>query len=158
MGRMYTIVDKARATTVARDLVEILAASAKNLRVHGWAFSQTSEVGDAQEEFVQVTANRGVGSVTSGSGGASATPQPLDDADAACGATVEVGNTTVMATGSGSLEELEAHSVNVRAPYLMIYTPEMRPRIAAGNRWTLELETTPADSITYNLTVWIEEE
>lgn len=154
MGRMYTVVDKARAITAQVDLVEILAGTGKTVVVHGWLFTQETETGDAAEEMLRLVCERGVAG-TSGSGGTTATCHPRMDNDTACGATVEVGNTTKYA--AGTLEELEVHAVNIRQPYLMIYTPEMRPYIVPADRWIIELETTPADSITYSLTVWFEE-
>jgi hypothetical protein len=62
-----------------------------------------------------------------------------------------------MAAGSGSLEELEAYVWNIRVPLQQVYMPESRPVISPGNRWTLELESTPADSITISGTVLLEE-
>jgi hypothetical protein len=157
MGRLYTASFKAIAVTAAQDLIEILGASDSLTIVRRWVLSQTTEVGDAQEEGLLLTTNRGIGAVTSGSGGGSITAQPVHDGDAAFGGTIERNNTSQMAAGSGSLEELETHSWNVRVPYDMTYLPEDRPVISPGNRWTLELETVPADSITMNLTVWLEE-
>ena len=105
-----------------------------------------------------LTTNRGVGTVTSGSGGATVTPQQVEDQDSTFGGTVERNNTTIMAVGTGTLEtDLEVHCWNVRVPYQKIYTPETRPVIGPGNRWTLELETAPADSITMSGVVTFEE-
>lgn len=157
MGRMYTAVFKDIAVSAAQDLFEVLAATGKPVVVHGFLLGQTSELADAAEEQLRLTTNRGVGSVTSGSGGAAVTAQPVDDADTAFAGTIERNNTTIMAVGTGSLEELEAHVWNIRAPYMHWYTPETRPKIAPGNRWTLELESTPADSITMSGTLWLEE-
>lgn len=156
MSRMYITHFKAVACTAVQDFFEILAATAKPVKIHGFSLSQTTEVGDAAEEGLLVTTNRGVGA-TSGSGGSTHTPQPIDDPDTASGAVVEINNTTAMTAGGGSIEELEAHCWNVRVPYVFWYTPEMRPRIVPGDRWTLELETTPADSITVSGNVWFEE-
>ena len=156
MGRMYTAVFKDIAVTAAQDFFEVLAATAKPVVIHGFILGQTTELGDAAEEQLRLTTNRGVGSVTSGNGTA-VTAQPIDDVDTAFGGTIERNATTVMAAGSGSIEELEAHVWNVRAPYVHWYTPETRPKIAPGNRWTLELESTPADSLNISGTLYIEE-
>lgn len=156
MGRIYTAVFKGIAVTAAQDLFEVLAATGKPVLVHGFILGQTTELGDAAEEQLLLTTNRGVGSVTSGNGTA-VTPQPLDDADTAFAGTVERNATTIMAVGTGALEELETHVWNIRAPYTHWYTPETRPKIAPGNRWTLELESTPADSITMSGTLFLEE-
>lgn len=158
MARMYSAVFKAVAITAAQDLFEILAATGKGIYIHGFAIGQSTEEGDAQSEMLQLTTNRGVGAVTSGSGGSTATPQAVQDADSNSGATVEINNTTRMVVGSGTLEELEAHCWNVQIPYIFWYTPETRPYITPGNRWTLELEDAPADSITASGTVWFEEQ
>jgi hypothetical protein len=46
---------------------------------------------------------------------------------------------------------------NIRVPFQRIYTPETRPIISPGNRWTLELESAPADSVTMHGYVIFEE-
>jgi hypothetical protein len=155
---MFTATFKEVAVTAAQDLFEILAPTDGILRIHSFLLSQKTETGDAAEEMLTVTTNRGTGSVTSGSGGASVTPQPIDDGDSAFGGTVERNNTTILAAGSGTLEtDLEVHTWNIRVPYRHVYTPEERPVISPGDYWTLELETAPADSVTMSGTVWFEE-
>jgi hypothetical protein len=158
MGRMHTAVFKEIAVTAAQDLFEVLAPADAIVVIHKWVLSQKTETGDAAEEMLTITTNRGVGSVTSGSGGATVTPQPVQDGDAAFGGTVERNNTTIMAVGSGTLEtDLEVHEWNIRVPYINVYTPEERPVISPSNRWTLECETAPADSITMSGMVVFEE-
>lgn len=156
-SRIYTASFKAVAVTAAQDFFEILAPSTMSIVIHGWLLNQVTEAGDAQEEMLQITTNRGEGSVTSGSGGSSVTPRPLSRGDAASSATVEANNTTRMVVGSGTLVELEVHSWNERVPYQFWYTPETRPMIRPGDRWTLECETAPADSVTVSGTIWFEE-
>ena len=154
MGRMYTVLFKAVAVTAQQDFIELTAPSDSILKIHEWELSQVTEVGDAAEEQLQVTVNRGIGS-TSGSGGSAATPQPLDDGDAAAGFTAEVNNTTKMSVGT--IEEIFPQCWNVRMPFTRIYTPETRPVVGPSELWTLELETTPADSITISGYVTVEE-
>lgn len=154
MGRMYSVSFKDVAVTAAQDFFEILAGTGKPLRIHGFLLGQTTEAGDAQEEQLKVIINRGVG-VTSGSGGSTATPAPLDASDQASGATVEINNTTRI-TG-GTITELEPHVWNLRAPYPFFYPPELRPLVRAGDRLAFELETTVADSVTISGVVWFEE-
>lgn len=158
MGRFYTAAFKSTAVTAAQDLFEIAAPSDAVVAIHEWGLFQTTELGDAAEEQLLLTTNRGVGTVTSGSGGASVTPQPISDGDAAFGGTVERNNTTIMAVGTGTLEtDLEVLAWNIRVPFTRIYTPETRPVVSPGNRWTLELESTPSDSITMHGYVIFEE-
>ena len=154
MGRMYTAVFKAVAVTAQQDFFEVLAGTNKPVKIHAWQLAQSTEIGDAMEEGLALTCNRGVGSTT-GTGGTTPTAAPVSVDDTACGATIEANNTTKMTVGT--ITELEDHVWNVRVPYMMVYTPEMRPYIKPGDRWTLELETTPADSITISGTIWLEE-
>lgn len=154
MGRMYTAAFSAQAQTAQVDFFELLAATGKPVRVHAIHLSQVSEVGDAAEEGLAVIIKRGVG-VTSGSGGATPTPAPIDVNDAAAGATVESCNTT-KATG-GTFTTLEAHNWNIRQPFVRIYAPEERPRVHPGDRLVVELGTTEADSITFSGTLVFEE-
>lgn len=158
-GIMYTAVFKGVAVTAAQDLFEVLAPTARSIRIHGWVLSQSTEIGDAQEEQLVITTNRGTGSVTSGSGGSTATATPLiaDSPSLPSGGAVEINNTTRLAVGSGTLTtDLEVHAWNVRVAYPHWYTPETRPLVRAGDRWTLESESTPADSITMNGTLYFE--
>lgn len=156
-GRFFTAVFKDIAVTAAQDLFELTAGSGNPVIIHGWAISQKTEVGDAAEEGLVITCNRGTNLTTSGSGGSSVTPQPLDDDGAAVTASIERNNTTIMAVGTGAIEELEAHAWNVRGNLIMFYPPELRPKVKASARWTLELETAPADSITMSGTLYFEE-
>lgn len=157
MGRVYETFTSGVAVTTAIDMWEILAATGKPIRVHEWNVWQTTDLGDAAEEILTIQEVRGVGSVTSGSGGSSPTIHPTDDNDAANGATVEANNTTRMAAGSGTLESLAARGWNIRIPYEKVYTPETRPRINPGDRWTLAITTAPADSITISTSIKYEE-
>jgi len=154
---MYTAQVSAVAITAAQDLFEILAPSDAIVVVHGFSLFQTTDVGDAAEEILRLETVRGVGSVTSGSGGSTPTPQPLQDGDAAFGGTVEANNTTRMAAGTGTLETLGQIGWNVRIPMVHYYTPETRPILSPGNRWTLSLPAAPSDSLTTSATVWFEE-
>lgn len=157
MGRMYTAIFKGVAVTAQQDFFEIQCPTDSVTIIHNWTLSQNTEFGDAQEEQLLVTLNRGVGTVTTGSGGTTVTPQPVEDGDVAYGGTVKANNTTKMAVGTGTLEELDVDNWNERQSFPRIYAPEDRPVISPGNRWTLELETTPADSVTISGKVTFEE-
>lgn len=156
MGRMYTTQTNGVTYNEARDFWEILAATAKPVYIHEWEIFQTSDVGDTQEEIIRIEEIRGVGSVTSGSGGSSPTVHPIDDNSAPVGATVEANNTTRMAVGTGTLETLGQYGWNVRIPLTKTYTPETRPRVNPGDRWTLG-SGAPADALTLSTRIVFEE-
>jgi hypothetical protein len=157
MGRLYTAQVSAVAVTAAQDIFEIASPTDAVTVIHEWNVFQTSDVGDAAEEILRLECVRGVGTVTSGSGGTTVTPQPVEDGDVAYGGTVEANNTTRMAVGTGSLDTLPQMGWNVRTEYLKVYTPETRPTISPGNRWTLSLPSAPGDSLTLSATVTFEE-
>ena len=157
MGRVYTAQVSGVAVTAAQDIFEVLAGTGKPIRIHGWSLFQTSDAGDSAEELLRVEVVRGVGAVTSGSGGSSPTVHAVSDQDGSTGATVEANNTTRMVVGSGTLETLEQYGWNVRIPWVHYYTPELRPFVVAGDRWTLALAAAPADEITLGATIYFEE-
>lgn len=157
MGRLYTVSFEDVAVTAVQDLFEVLAPSNRPVFVHGWHLAQTSDVGDAAEEILQIETVRGVGN-TSGSGGSTPGENPVNVDDAAATTVVEANNTTRMVAGGGSLLNLEQYGWNIRIPWTHFYTPELRPKVAPADHWTLSLNDTPADSITVSGTLWIEEQ
>jgi len=148
MGILYTAQFNAVAVSAAQDLFEVAAPTNAIVIIHEWNIFQTSDVGDAAEEIMRLECVRGVGTVTSGTGGTAVTAQPVMDGGPAFGGTVEANNTTRMVVGTGTLETLPQHGWNVRSEYPKIYTPETRPIISPGNRWTLSLPTAPVDALT----------
>lgn len=157
MPRVFSAPIVAASQTLAQDIYEVLASTAKPVYILGWHLYQISDVGDAAEEIVQIDSVRGVGTVTSGSGGGTVTVQPVDDNDTPTAPTVERNNTTRMAAGTGSLETLESYGWNVRAPWTHWFPPEARPRLTPGDRWTLSLPTAPADALSIGATLWLME-
>ena len=153
MSRVYTVVFAGVAVTAQQDLFEITAASGKTLRIRGGFLTQSTEVGDAQEEGLDIRAKSGA--TTSGSGGSAPTPTPLNVSDAAAGFSAETNNTT-KAT-SGTIVTHHADNWNVRAEKQYVLPPEMCVELTGSRRFTLELATTPADSITMSGTLYVEE-
>lgn len=154
MGRIYTIDIPPTAITVAADLVEITPGDDKLVIVHGFEILQTTDLGDVAEEIIGLLWVRG--HTTSGSGGSSATPRPVNPSDAAAAMTAEVLNTTQ--ASAGTTVNLQRHGWNVRIPTPVIYTPETRPQVSQGNTsLVLRMAAAPADSITISGCVTVEE-
>lgn len=153
MGRMYTAQFNGVAATAQQDLFEIVAPSTAIVVIHELCLSQLTEVADAAEEMLLILLKSG--STTTGSGGSAPSKVAQLFGDAASGATVAANNTT-KATG-GTIVTHHAWNWNVRVPFQMIWTPETRPVLAPSRRWTCELATTPADSITISGSVTWEE-
>lgn len=160
MGRIYTVVFQGTVTNAGgdQDLIEIAPADDKPIKLLGFSLAQISEVGDAAEEGLRVSVLRMTATVTSGSGGSAPTPTPMDSADAACGAAVEVNNTTVATTSGSTLQVVEL-GWNVRnSPFDFWFPPGCAPKAKGTEYLFVRLQTTPADDFTGCFTFWIEEE
>lgn len=146
---MYTAVFNGVNVTVQQDLFELTAPATAALYLHSVEITQSSEVGDAQEEGLNILIKRGA--TTSGSGGTAPTPVPLDPGTTAFGGAVEANNTTKATLGT--IVTLYAGNWNVRGPFLYLPPPEDRIAIPPSGRLTVELATTPADVITMSGTL-----
>lgn len=135
------------AFTTQIDIFEFLSGTNMPVVVYGFEIGQTSEVGDAQEEVLTLVLKRVTASPTSGSGGGTSTPQPINSSGAAvaAGTAFETGNTTKL-TGGTSVD-MARIPWNVRQPYLYRPLPEEMIILAPATRLVLELATTPTDSI-----------
>lgn len=153
MGMLYSAQFNGVAATAQQDLFELVAPADAVVVVHQVVLSQSTEVGDAAEEGLAILVKRGA--TTSGSGGSAVTPAPLEFGFAAAGSTVEANNTTK--ASAGTIVTLHSEVWNVRSQLLILPTPELRIVLSPSQRLTVELATTPADSITLNGTLYFEE-
>jgi hypothetical protein len=133
------------AFTAQIDVLEIIPASAKPVMLLGWEFGQTSEVGDAQEEWLELVLKYYTTAGTTGSGGGTSTFRPTTPNSTTAGVTLKTGNTTKY-TGGTSIE-MARFPWNVRQTCLYIPLVEERIVADASKPLVLELVTTPADSI-----------
>ena len=161
MGRIYTVTYSGTITNAGgdTDLLELLPADDKPVKLRGVTFSQTSETGDTEEEILRISIIRLTATVTSGSGGASATPESMDSADAAAGCTCEVNNTTV-ATTSGATDILYDLAWNLRASPYDFWFPDAAycPKVKQGEALVVRQQTTAADDYSGVFTFIFEEE
>lgn len=161
MSRIYTVVYQGTITNAGgnTDLLEVLPADDKPVKLRGFSLAQTSEVGDSAEEGLRITVQRFPATVTSGSGGASATPNPLDSADSAAGFAAEVNNTTVATTSSTAVILCE-YGWNIRnSPFIEWFPdPQFAPKVKQGEGLIIRQETTATDDYDGRFTFWLEEE
>jgi hypothetical protein len=160
MGRIYSVSYQGTITNAGgdTDLLELLPADDKPVKLRGLLLSQTSEVGDAAEEGLRISIMRLPATVTGGNGTAT-TPIPMDSADAAAGVAAECNGTTV-ATTSGSAVTLAEMAWNIRnSPYEMWF-PDDRfcPKAKQGEALVVRQQTTAADDYSGCFTFWVEEE
>ena len=136
------------AFTASIDVFELLAATGKPVELIAFEFGQTSEVGDAQEEQLPLKLVRLSGSFTSGSGGGTSTfRRTASTNDTAPDVTLETGNTTQAAAGSGTANEVADFVWNVRTSCLYVPVPEERFVLLPGEALALQMISAPVDSI-----------
>lgn len=152
MGMLYAVTFSGVAVTAQQDFFEYTAPSDGTVIIHSVELTQGTDVGDAASEGLSILHKRG--QTTSGSGGTAPTPVPLEAISAASGGTAEVNNTTKASVGT--IVTLHASNWIIQQPYLWLPTPEMRHVVGPGVRYTVELATTPTDSITVSGTMIFE--
>jgi hypothetical protein len=151
---MYVTSFENVAVTASQDFFEITPGDDKIVFIHALFLSQSSDVGDAEEEMLRIKLIRG--HATSGSGGGTANEVALDPNDGAAGYTGEINNTTI--ASAGTPVDIHADAFNIRTGYQMIWTPEMRP-VVTQTQTTLvvRLMAAPTDSLTMSGCIYIEE-
>lgn len=153
LGRIYKAVFSKVSVTAAQDFFEVNAPSDSAVVIHGYKFSQSSDVGDAAEEILNLLLKKGMS--TSGSGGSTITSTPMQTGTPAYGGTVEANNTT-KSTG-GSPVNGGSDSMNVRVGANEKFTPEERIVLSPGERFAIELVDAPADALTLSGEITFEE-
>lgn len=153
MGMIYSVAFSSVAVTAQQDFFEYTAPSDAVAIIHSVEITQSTDVGDAASEGLAILHKRGA--TTTGSGGSTPTPAPLEFGFAAAGGVAKVNNTT-KAT-SGTIVTLHSSNWIIQSPYLWLPTPEYRHVLSPSQRYTVELGTTPADSITVSGTLIVEE-
>lgn len=157
MAREYTAVFDAVAVTAEQDFFEILAPATAAIRLLEVHIGQETEEGDTQAEMLAWKMVYGAGSVTSGSGGSTATPRPTHEGYGASGATIEINNTTKLAAGTGTLTTKWGGAFHVAAGLHWPPKPKGELVISPSEYLTVELAEAPADSITFTGTILFEE-
>lgn len=154
-GRIYTISTRGVSVSAAQDLLEHLVAADQVVELVEAHFTQSSDAGDSESEQLDISIRRVTGAPTSGSGGSTPTPQPAVDGGVAASGTTEANNTTQLSGGTNNI--LHAEAFNVMAGWHFIPPPESRFVFGGQTRLVIELESAPADAVTGNLTVVINE-
>ena len=148
MGRMYTLEFTDVAVTAQQDLFQIEAITVPAI-IHAVYLSQITDVGDAAAENLSISINRVTDDVTDDK----ATVQ-IDNGDATQLAEIAINETVELVTG---LARIHSEAWNIALPFVFLPTPEMRPVVEVGNAIVVNLNTTPADSITMSGTIYFEE-
>jgi hypothetical protein len=157
-SRMYVCTFDVTAATVAVDFFEFTPADDKPIVLHALYIAQTTEAGDAMEEMLPWSIQRGGSAMTTGSGGVAATNGVvLGPSGATSGFTFEAMNTTAASFTGGVVVHRDAFNVRVGLQY--IPTPETRISCSQANGgFVVRLGAAPADSISWTGSALIEEQ
>ena len=163
MGLIYTAQFDATVTAAGGDttLWEIDPAADKPVTLLGMEFESTSEVQEAQEEWLRCLIIRYTGGTFTSSNGTAVTPRPQDELNTvAMAAAVEANGTTIATYTGGNTHNLQSFGFNVRAGYGPIFfPPEFRHKVlgVAKSAMVINMLNTLADDITLVSTLWLEE-
>lgn len=138
------------AVTAAQDLFELTAPADAIIVLHSCYISQNTDYGDAASEGLTINVTR---YSTSGSGGSTPTPRPMEVGMPASGATSEANNTSQ----GGTPVVVHSEAFNVQAGWQYRPTPEERIVCSAGDIIAIELPSAPADSLTMSGTLYFDE-
>lgn len=155
MSRMYVATFDGVSVSVAQDLFEVVAPADAVVRIH--SIDVSNEASETSEQLA-IRLRRGEGTVTSGSGGSTPTPEPLSNGDPAFGGTVEANNTTAMVVGTGAIKEMGRYGYNiVGGGFSWVPTPECRIDISPSDRLVVNLPTAPGAALTMSGVIVFEE-
>lgn len=155
MPRIYTVqVENVTVTNAGgdADLVELDAATDKPIELFGLMLYSTTEVQEAQEEWLRCQVIRG--HTTTGNG-TSATPRPVAAPDTAAGFVAETYGTTIASAGTGVA--LHSFAFNVRAGYEIFYPEGCGFWTSGADLLVVRLMAAPADDLSMNMTFFVRE-
>jgi hypothetical protein len=161
-GAMYPITYNGTITAAGgdTDLLSVQPSDDRPCLLRGFLLSQISEVGDAAEEGLRITARRFTATVTVGSGGSAITaiPPANDEADRAWGFTARCNDTTVATTTGNNRVYLDVGWNERNSPYDFFWPDDDFCIKAKQTELALvRQETTAADDYTGCFTFWVEE-
>lgn len=148
MSRIYTASFTDVAVTAQQDFFQIEAVNVPAI-IHAVYLSQSTDVGDAAAEALTILIRRVTDALTNVTAEAQ-----LDTGDAAANADLNVNDTTPLTTGA---QTIHPESWNIAMPFVYLPPPELRIIVPVGDVVTVNLATTPADSITMCGVLYFEE-
>ena len=152
-GRIYRIPLVRTVVSVALDLAEITPPGTQVVWVQEIELNQSTEVGDAQEEMLQLAWR--VGNTTTGTGGNQAVViTPQFPGDPTWTGVVDTFNTTKASGGTPVSNPIWDWPIRMR--FEKIFSPDIMLFIGPSQRACLELVVAPADPTTIGGTITIE--
>ncbi len=148
MGRMYSLSFTNIDVAAQQDLFQIEAITVTSV-LHSVNLSQNSDVADAQAENISIVIKRVTDTVVD-----TTAEVKLEQESRVAHAFLAVNTLTQLTTGQ---EVLHSEAWNIALPFIYLPTPELRPTINANDALVVNLNDTPADTITMSGTLNFEE-
>lgn len=157
MWAYYTCPFERSAITTAISICELTPADDKPIFISSGFIKVTSEVQEAQEEWLEIEIHRGGTAMSGGSGGSTAASGfKTTPGLPASGFQFEEGNTTLATFTSG--EMIFRDAINVRAGNELRLTPEeVLGCTQANGGMDIRFPNAPADAIDYKGTIIVAE-
>ena len=157
MPQLYVCTIDATAATAAVSFFELTPADDKVLCIHKLLLGQTTDVGDAAEENLEIEFHRGGSAMTSGTGGTSAAAgASTDGLGPTSGFTFEAMNTTAATYTGGVIVHRDV--IALRPGIQEIPLPEDRIYVRQSNGgFDIRLGAAPADTVTWAGMLIVEE-
>lgn len=133
------------------DIFSLDAATDKPIAITGLVIKTTSELQEAQEEWLRLRVIRG--HTTVGSGGAAPTPVPLSPSSGAAGVTSRTNDTTI--ASAGTAVNVHSDAMQVRAGYEIWLPPEDWWWTSGAALLVVRLAAAVADDVVANGTVYL---
>jgi hypothetical protein len=153
MPRTYAVTFEEVACSAAQDLVQIIGAAGKTLRILRQFVSMTDNSPPTNQQLA-LRSRFLPATVSNGSGGTSPTPQLFDPGDAAASFTAKA-NSTSKATTSGTAAILEENGCNAFAGYDYMFPRP--PIIGPSESFVFELLVGPVGTMHLSGGVIVEE-
>lgn len=138
--RLYSVAFKDVSISAAQDLINLTATAGMAFKVHAIELGQRTL---ATWEAKNVRMTRNPATVTTGSGGAAATPRALNPSDVAATVTARTNDTTGQTT-SGTATDILAREWEFLNGFFWLPAPEQRPIIRPSEGLVLRIDTAPS--------------
>jgi hypothetical protein len=158
MSRLYTCEFEAQTVATASgdyELFELTPAANRPIQIEAYKFAVTSELTEAQEEWLRLRVIRG--HTTPGTGGTgSLVPAPVNQFDAAAGFTYATLRTVIASAGTPVICDSDAF--NVRAGHNWGPVPEeFGIQTSGSSLLVVRLVAAVADDLTMSGTIYVRE-
>lgn len=153
MAQYYSVEFEGIAVTAIQDFFQLTCADDRPIEIVSAMIGQYSDLGDSEEEGLRLQIIRG--HATTGSGGGTATPRPLNPNYSAAGFACQINNTTI--ASAGSPVNMWSEPFNNRIGWFFFPVPEARIVANQASLLVVRLLAAPLDELSMSGSLVIKE-